>query len=150
MARRIPSRQGHRESSPALQCWVSDRKRFRPEGTLEKEFRKEIGILSESRSLELKILSFVPPGRRLSRTVYPAINCWATFTTSLEGRDCPRLSFTQLLSLCSRSTEKRRSAITPYIDALIGAEMSCESASGPSKDFPLRIPLEYPTFVRAA
>src|SRR5260370_18857634 len=39
------------------------------------------------------------PVRRLSRTVYPAINCWATFTTSLAGRDCPRPSCSQLLSI---------------------------------------------------
>ena len=81
----------------------------------------------------------------------PTLQCWATFAMSLAGRDSPRQSFTQLVSLCSsRSTGKHQSRFTLYFDALIGAEMSCESASGPSKDFPLRIPLEYPTFVRAA
>ncbi len=79
------------------------------------------------------------------------MNCWATFAMSLAGRDSPRQSFTQLVSLCSsRSTGKHQSRFTLYFEALIGAEMSCESASEPSKDFPLRIPLEYPTFVRAA
>jgi hypothetical protein len=81
-AETVPSRQGHRESSPAIYCWVNDKNCDSvPQGTIE-TFTYGLPCDFTSASHHRSSLS----GRARFLNLYPAMNCWATFIGSLRDR----------------------------------------------------------------
>jgi hypothetical protein len=81
--------EGHNESSPALQCWVVQKARSVPVGTIDRigfcRDRNNRNRIRNRRAVQER--SFVPTGTEHSLIVAsPALKCWATFTASLRDR----------------------------------------------------------------